>query len=141
MGYINRIKGYCNSCSRILSFKFLFNSFTSVILYNFSYWAMKNRSKYGVIAAILRSAIREETRTKIMYKAMLSNDQCRNYIDSLLNFGLIMEHNNGTKMVYKVTNKGSAFLDYYEQMMHLLPMSLEERSEEESYGIKLQNMI
>jgi len=102
---------------------------------------MKNRSKYGVIAAILRSAIREETRTKIMYKAMLSNDQCRNYIDSLLNFGLIMEHNNGTKMVYKVTNKGSAFLDYYEQMMHLLPMSLEERPEEESYGIKLQNMI
>jgi predicted transcriptional regulator len=102
---------------------------------------MKNRSKYGVIAAILRSAIREETRTKIMYKAMLSNDQCRSYIDSLLNFGLIMEHNNGTKMVYKVTNKGSIFLDYYEQMIHLLPMSLEESSEEESYNIKLQNMI
>ncbi|HEU4468540.1 MAG TPA: winged helix-turn-helix domain-containing protein [Nitrososphaeraceae archaeon] len=102
---------------------------------------MKNRSKYGVIAAILRSAIREETRTKIMYKAMLSNDQCRNYIDSLLNFGLIMEHSNGTKMVYKVTNKGSAFLDYYEQMMRLLPISLEESVDEEPYNIKLQNMV
>jgi predicted transcriptional regulator len=102
---------------------------------------MKNRSKYGVIAAILRSAIREETRTKIMYKAMLSNDQCRNYIDSLLNFGLIMEHSNGTKMVYKVTNKGSAFLNYYEQMMHLLPISLEESADDERYNIKLQNMI
>ena len=76
-----------------------------------------------------------------MYKAMLSNDQCRNYIDSLLNFGLIMEHSNGTKMVYKVTNKGSTFLDYYEQMMHLLPISLEESATEESYNIKLQNMI
>src|SRR4030095_15644624 len=75
---------------------------------------MKNRSKYGVIAAILRSAMREETRTKIMYKAMLSNDQCRNYIDSLLNFGLIMEHNNGSKMVYKVTNKRATFIDYSE---------------------------
>lgn len=101
---------------------------------------MKNRSKYGVIAAILRSATREETRTKIMYKAMLSNDQCRNYIDSLLNFGLIMEHNNGSKMVYKVTDKGSIFLDYYDQMMHLLPISLDEYSDE-AYGIKLQNLI
>ena len=101
---------------------------------------MKNRSKDGVIAAILRSAMREETRTKIMYKAMLSNDQCRNYIDSLLNFGLIVEQNNGTKLVYKVTNKGSTFLDYYEQMMHLLPMSLNQNSEED-YSTKLQNMI
>lgn len=102
---------------------------------------MKNRSKYGVIAAILRSAVREETRTKIMYKAMLSNDQCRNYIDSLLNFGLIMENNNGAKMVYKVTDKGATFLDYYEQMMHLLPISLEESAEEEPYNMNLQNMI
>ena len=101
---------------------------------------MKNRSKYGVIAAILRSAMREETRTKIMYKAMLSNDQCRNYIDSLLNFGLIVEQNNGAKLVYKVTNKGSTFLDYYEQMMHLLPISLNQTSEED-YNTKLQNMI
>jgi predicted transcriptional regulator len=98
-------------------------------------WIMKNRSKYGVIAAILRSAIREETRTKIMYKAMLSNDQCRNYIDSLLNFGLIMGQNNGSKMVYKVTNKGATFLDYYDQMMHLLPMSLDENSDEGYYKI------
>jgi len=96
---------------------------------------MKNRSKYGVIAAILRSAIREETRTKIMYKAMLSNDQCRNYIDSLLNFGLIMGQNNGSKMVYKVTNKGATFLDYYDQMMHLLPMSLDENSDHGYYKI------
>ena len=101
---------------------------------------MKNRIKYGVIAAILRSAMREETRTKIMYKAMLSNDQCRNYIDSLLNFGLIVEQNNGTKLVYKVTNKGSTFLDYYEQMMHLLPMSLNQNPEED-YNTHLQNMI
>jgi predicted transcriptional regulator len=135
------IKRYSVFCSRILSFKFLFNSFTAVIWDIFRYWTMKNRSKYGVIAAILRSAMREETRTKIMYKAMLSNDQCRNYIDSLLNFGLIMEQNNGSKMVYKVTSKGTTFLDYYDQMMHLLPMSLDDNSNEEPYSIKLQNMI
>jgi predicted transcriptional regulator len=70
-----------------------------------------------------------------MYKAMLSNDQCRNYIDSLLNFGLIMGQNNGSKMVYKVTNKGATFLDYYDQMMHLLPMSLDEKSDQGYYKI------
>ncbi len=71
---------------------------------------------------------------------MLSNDQRRNYIDSLLNFGLIMEQNNGTKLVYNVTNKGNTFLDYHEQMMHLLPMSLDQNSDE-YYNTKLQNMI
>ena len=44
-------------------------------------------------------------------------------------------------MVYKVTNKGTTFLDYYEQMMHLLPMTLEENSEEDPYNMKLQNLI
>ena len=45
---------------------------------------MKNRSRYEVIAAILKSVNKEETRTKIMYKAMLSNDQCKLYLDSLI---------------------------------------------------------
>jgi predicted transcriptional regulator len=49
---------------------------------SFNFPNMKNRSRYEVIAAILKSANREETRTKIMYKAMLSNDQCKIYLDS-----------------------------------------------------------
>lgn len=35
---------------------------------------MKNHIRYEVIAAILKSVNKEETRTKIMYKAMLNND-------------------------------------------------------------------
>jgi predicted transcriptional regulator len=71
---------------------------------------MKNRSRYEVIAAILRSATKEETRTKIMYKAMLSNDQCKVYLDSLLQSGLIQEVNIGNKIVYRITHKGNKFL-------------------------------
>jgi hypothetical protein len=52
-----------------------------------------------------------------------------------------MEQNNGSKMVYKVTNKGTTFLDYYDQMMHLLPMSLDENENSEAYTMNLQNMI
>ena len=51
-----------------------------------------------------------------------------------------MEHDNGAKMVYKVTNKGTTFLDYYEQMMHLLPMTLEENSEEESLQYEITKL-
>jgi len=96
---------------------------------------MKNRSRYEVIAAILKSANREETRTKIMYKAMLSNDQCKIYLDSLLQSGLIQEVYNGTTMVYKITHKGNIFLSYYDQMKELLPVGLEENYAEEYYNL------
>jgi predicted transcriptional regulator len=94
---------------------------------------MKNRSRYEVIAAILKSAGRDETRTKIMYKAMLSNDQCKIYLDSLLGSGLITGSNSGNKVVYRITQKGSKFLSYYDQMRLLLPVIVEENYEGNLY--------
>jgi predicted transcriptional regulator len=96
---------------------------------------MKNRSRYEVIAAILRSASKEETRTKIMYKAMLSNDQCKIYLDSLLHSGLVQEVNSGNKMVYRITHKGNTFLAYYDQLRELLPVGIEENIAEEYYHL------
>jgi predicted transcriptional regulator len=96
---------------------------------------MKNRSRYEVIAAILKSAGRDETRTKIMYKAMLSNDQCKIYLDSLLHTGLIQGSNSGNKMVYRITQKGNKFLSFYDQMKLLLPVAVEENFEEEYYHL------
>jgi predicted transcriptional regulator len=96
---------------------------------------MKNRSRYEVIAAILRSATKEETRTKIMYKAMLSNDQCKIYLDSLLQSGLIQEADIGNKIVYRITHKGNKFLSYYDQMKELLPVGIEENVAEEYYHL------
>ena len=96
---------------------------------------MKNRSRYEVIAAILRSASKEETRTKIMYKAMLSNDQCKVYLDSLLQSGLVQEVNIGNKMVYRITHKGNKFLSYYDQLRELLPVGIEENIVEEYYHL------
>ena len=91
---------------------------------------MKNRSLYEVIAAILRSAGRDETRTKIMYKAMLSHDQCKTYLDSLLHSGLLHGSSSGNKMVYRITQKGDKFLSYYDQMRLLLPVAGEENADE-----------
>ena len=96
---------------------------------------MKNRSRYEVIAAILKSVNKEETRTKIMYKAMLSNDQCKLYLDSLIKSGLVQEVNNGDKILYKITTKGNRFLSYYDQMKELLPVGIEENLADEYYHL------
>lgn len=96
---------------------------------------MKNRSRYEVIAAILKAVNKEETRTKIMYKAMLSNDQCKLYLDSLMKSGLIQEIENGSKMLYRITGKGGKFLAYYDQMKELLPVGIEENLADEYYHL------
>src|ERR671914_828243 len=96
---------------------------------------MKNRSRYEVIAAILKSVNKEETRTKIMYKAMLSNDQCKLYLDSLIKSGLVHEVSNGEKILYRITPKGSRFLAYYDQMKELLPVGIEENLADEYYHL------
>ena len=96
---------------------------------------MKNRSRYEVIAAILKSADKEETRTKIMYKAMLSNDQCKKYLESLMRSGLVNEVISDGKMLYKITSKGARFLSYYDQMKELLPVGIEENLADEYYHL------
>jgi predicted transcriptional regulator len=96
---------------------------------------MKNRSRYEVIAAILKAANKEETRTKIMYKAMLSNDQCKLYLDSLVGSGLIQEVQRDDKIAYRITQKGARFLAYYDQMKDLLPIGIEENFADEYYHL------
>jgi predicted transcriptional regulator len=87
---------------------------------------MKNRGRFEVIAAILKAVDKEETRTKITYTAMLSHDQCKLYLDSLIKSGLVREVNDGSKVVYKATPKADRFLSYYNQMKELLPVGSDE---------------
>jgi predicted transcriptional regulator len=82
---------------------------------------MKNRSHYEVITAILRSSFREEARTKLIYRAMSSNDQCKLYLESL-EIDLISEVQTGNKIVYRITQ----FLSFYIQMQKMLPVGIED---------------
>jgi predicted transcriptional regulator len=70
-----------------------------------------------------------------MYKAMLSNDQCKLYLDSLIKSGLVQEVNSGDKVLYKITAKGNRFLSYYDQMKELLPVGIEENLADEYYHL------
>ncbi|NOJ29728.1 MAG: hypothetical protein DA328_06120 [Nitrososphaeraceae archaeon] len=118
---------------------FLFHSFKLVISYVVLEMDMKNRSRYEVIAAMLRSCYRRESRTKIMYKAMLSNDQCKLYLDSLLQYGLIQQVEFNDKMMYVITERGNKFLTFYEQMKNLLPNFIE--VSEDYYGVQNENKV
>jgi predicted transcriptional regulator len=87
---------------------------------------MKNRGRFEVIAAILKAVDKEETRTKITYRAMLSHEQCKLYLESLIKSGLVLEVSDGGKVVYKTTPKAGKFLSYYSQMKELLPVGSDE---------------
>lgn len=75
-----------------------------------------------MIAAILKAVDKEETRTKITYRAMLSHDQCKLYLDSLTKSGLLHKINDGGRVVYRTTPKGVRFLSYYNKLKELLPL-------------------
>jgi predicted transcriptional regulator len=83
---------------------------------------MKNRGRFEVTAAILKALDKGETRTKIMYTAMLSSEQCKLYLDSLVKSGLVHEVNRDDTMVYEVTPKAVKFLSHYNRMKELLPV-------------------
>jgi len=70
-----------------------------------------------------------------MEQRKLRNDQCKIYLDSLLQSGLIEEVQNGTKVVYRTTSKGNKFLSYYDQMKELLPVGIEDNLTEEYYRL------
>ena len=87
---------------------------------------MKNRSRYEVIAAILKSVNKEETRTKIMYKAFLSFPQLKEYLGVLLEKGLL-EH-DATVQQYRTTDKGKQYLKMYRDVGQMIfPHSIKKK--------------
>jgi predicted transcriptional regulator len=81
---------------------------------------MKYRSRTDLIAAILSSAAGEKGAllTRIMYTSFLSYPQIKEFLQFLLEHGLI-EHNELNK-VYKITAKGFQYLELYKQIDELV---------------------
>ena len=96
---------------------------------------MKNRSRYEVIAAILKSAGREETRTKIMHKAMLSKWPVQDLSRLSFAYGLIQGSNSEIKWYIELLKKGTNSSSYYDQMRLLFPIVVEENFEEGYYHL------
>jgi len=85
--------------------------------------AGKRRDRHDIAVEILRTAINGKIKTHIMYKAKLSYAQLNEYIQLLLDKGLLenatIREKNVDKKVYKTTHKGLAFIENFESVKRL----------------------
>ncbi|MFL6321184.1 MAG: winged helix-turn-helix domain-containing protein [Nitrososphaeraceae archaeon] len=82
---------------------------------------MKYRSRTEIIALILETANGGGVnKTKIMYKALLSYPQLKEYLSALIENGLLDYHEG--MQIYKTSDKGNRFLHIYNQISELITM-------------------
>jgi predicted transcriptional regulator len=79
---------------------------------------MKYRSRADIAATILEIAQGGVLKTRIMYSAFLSYPQLKEYLEFLKENGLLGYIPE--KKVYRTTEKGSRFLNSYQELHHML---------------------
>ena len=82
---------------------------------------MNYRSRTEIVAMILDAANGGTTKTKIMYKVMLTYNQVKNYLSILIENNLI-EYLDGTQ-TFRTTEKGLNLLKIHNEMSELLHLS------------------
>jgi predicted transcriptional regulator len=70
----------------------------------------KRRDRFEVINAILDVAVEGAVKTRIMYKTNVNFRQFEDYLDNLMEAGLVEVLNVGTRRLYKTTEKGKTLL-------------------------------
>jgi predicted transcriptional regulator len=76
------------------------------------------RNRIDIIAQLLDAASSPSTKTKMMYKAMLSYEQLKEYLVMLTENGLI-GYDNPTRK-FRTTTKGYQFMKRYEDLTKLI---------------------
>jgi predicted transcriptional regulator len=79
---------------------------------------MKYRNRTDIAALILDAADGGAAKTKIMYRALLSYAQLKEYLGVLLENGLLRFQEG--EQLFKTTEKGMRFLELYNQMGELI---------------------
>ncbi|MGZ5490515.1 MAG: winged helix-turn-helix domain-containing protein [Nitrososphaeraceae archaeon] len=82
---------------------------------------MNYRSRTEIVSMILDVANGGATKTKIMYKAMLSYNKLKNYLYVMIENNLL-EYLDGTHE-FKTTEKGLFFLEMHNELGELLPQT------------------
>ncbi len=79
---------------------------------------MKYRSRTDIAAMILRAANNGATKTRLMYSAYLSYTQVKEYMEFLMEKGLLT-YEPGSSL-YKLTERGAKFLNAYDQISEMV---------------------
>jgi predicted transcriptional regulator len=76
------------------------------------------RSDIEISAAILQVARNGAKKSHIVYKANLNFEIGKKYLDRLMNSGLIVHSNNGSR-VFSTTDKGVEYVMHFEDLKEL----------------------
>jgi predicted transcriptional regulator len=79
-----------------------------------------NRGKIQIMGDVLALGTSGIRKTHIMYKANLSYEQVHLYLEELIGKRLISQDVTPDGIVYRTTENGRQFLDYYTRLMELL---------------------
>ncbi|MEM5882996.1 MAG: winged helix-turn-helix domain-containing protein [Candidatus Aenigmatarchaeota archaeon] len=74
------------------------------------------RSRFEIIARILKITSKPVPKIQIMYRANLSNSTLKKYLKIVLEHGLVEQNCDR----YKITERGKEFLEIYSQLMEIL---------------------
>ena len=89
------------------------------------------RNRIDIIAQLLEAASNGSTKTKMMYKAMLSHEQLKDYLHMLTENDLIKYDNASQR--FTTTHKGYQFMQRYEDLSKLInplsPIAIKEKEE------------
>jgi predicted transcriptional regulator len=80
----------------------------------------KRRDKLVIMMEIIGIAKKGITRTQIMFHANLSFSQLNEYIELLLERGLLQKVSNDGRMIYKATGKGLEFVEKQQEIIGML---------------------
>ena len=79
-----------------------------------------NRGKIQIMGDVLALGTSGIRKTHIMYKANLSYEQVHLYLEELIGKRLISQDVTPDGIVYRTTENGREFLEYYTHLMELL---------------------
>jgi predicted transcriptional regulator len=87
-----------------------------------------NRGKIQIMGDVLALATSGIRKTHIMYRANLSYEQVYLYLEELIGKRLVAQDVSSDGVVYRTTEKGREFLQYY---THLMEFLVEQKQEPE----------
>ena len=92
---------------------------------------MGNRSRTEIVSQVLEAANGGATKTKIMYRALLSYKQMKEYVNLLTEKGMLVY--DPARSTFKTTEKGHRFLQIYDHLDQILKEQLTSASSSEHY--------
>jgi predicted transcriptional regulator len=91
-----------------------------------------NRGKIQIMGDVLALATSGIRKTHIMYRANLSYEQVYLYLEELIGKRLVAQDVSSDGVVYRTTEKGREFLQYYTHLMEVLEEQKQEPELESS---------